>query len=112
MPEDFKRDFSATFADSKRVMKRFRKTTKPLGYCLALYGSTLLDGKGHDIDLQALGTPDQKIDPCQLAIIFVKRHAKRVTLYEEHGLKGSSSVWLCFVTHDNLYIDLHIFGTS
>lgn len=108
---DFKADFSATFEDAKMMLKRIRRTVKPLGYCAAVFGSTVLNGEGHDIDLQCMGTDWQKVDPGELAMLLIRKHAKRVYLYEEQNLRGHCcDVWLVFVTHDSFYLDLHIKG--
>jgi len=109
---DAKDDYWATFADAKKILRRFRTTAKPLGYCTAIFGSTVLNGAGHDIDVQMAGTDSQSIEPGPLAMRLVKKHAKRLLMYEEKELGDCQDVWVIFVTHDNHYIDLHIKGAT
>lgn len=106
----FKDEYWATQEDALRVLKRLRKISKPAGFSTALYGSSLLVGGGHDVDLQIMGANNQTISPAQLALTIIKRHAREIHLYHQEDGDEMSDVWLCFVSHDELYVDLHIKG--
>lgn len=105
-----KEGFTATFADAQMILKRVRKTAKPLGYSTAIYGSTVLNGVGHDIDVQIMGSDNQAVTPAELAMYLVIQHAKLLHLYEQKNLGNMQDVWLIFITHDKKYLDIHIKG--
>lgn len=113
MPDsEYKHAYKATFEDAKKILKRLRKIAKPLGFTTAIYGSTVLDGSGHDIDVSVMGSNDQRVTPYELAMRILLPHAKFIHLYhqEEHG--DMADVFIVMVTHDNLCVDLHIKGAS
>lgn len=110
MKTEYKDDYRATLADAQMILKRLRKIAKPLGYVVALFGSTVLEGVGHDIDLQIMGSNDQEVTPMELAMFIIMQHAKFIHKYEQIEEGDMQDVWLVFVTHDKKYIDLHIKG--
>lgn len=109
---EYKHEFTASLADARMILKRLRKIAKPLGYSTAIFGSTVLLGSGHDIDVQIMGSNDQLVTPDELAMHIILAHAKQIHAYtqEEHG--DMQDVWLVFVSHDKKYIDLHIKGAT
>lgn len=109
---EYKHEFRATFEDAKMILKRFRKIAKPLGYSTAIYGSTVLNGHGHDIDVQIMGTEGHKVTPNELAMLIIHEHAKSMQLYEQKEWGDMQDVYLVFVTHDKLYIDMHVKGAN
>jgi hypothetical protein len=106
----YKHEYTSTLDDARRVLKRFRATAKPLGYVVALFGSTVLTGKGHDIDVQIMASNDEDVTPKELAMLLMKKHAKSILKWEQIETNGMEDVWINFVTHDGLYIDMHIKG--
>lgn len=109
---EYKHEYGATIDDARRILKRFRQTAKPLGYVVALFGSTVLKGEGHDIDVQIMGTLDHDITPNALAWLLVRKHAKILLKWEQIETGTMQDVWVNFVTHDKLYIDMHVKGDS
>lgn len=110
MATEYKHAYTATLADARMMLKRLRKIAKPLNYSTAIYGSTVLDGVGHDIDVQIMGSNDQLVTPEELAMHIILAHAKQVHMYRQEELGDMQDVWLVFVTHDKKYVDLHIKG--
>lgn len=62
--------------------------------------------------MQIMGAAAQNISPAQLALRIIKKHAKEIHLYRQEDGEEMSDVWLCFVTHDKLYLDVHIKGVK
>lgn len=107
---DYKDDYRATLDDGRRVLKRLRAVAKPLGYSTALYGSVVLEGKGHDVDVQMMGCDDQAVTPNELMMRIVRKHARSILLWEQQALGDMQDVWCVFATYDRLLVDLHVKG--
>ena len=107
---EYKHAYSATLDDARMILKRLRKIAKPLGYATAVYGSTVLEGTGHDIDVQLMGSDDQLVTPGELGLHVVVQHAKELHMWEQKEKGDMQDVWLVMVTHDKLYLDIHIKG--
>lgn len=110
MTKDFKDSHWHTQAQAISMVKRLRKIAKPEGYVTALFGSTLLNGEGHDIDISILGSVGPSISPAVLALRIIKKHVKEIFMYRRDDGEEVSDIWMVFLTHDNLYVDLYIKG--
>lgn len=110
---DFKDEREHTLADSIKVLKRVMKLVKPYGYSPSILGSTVLEGKGRDIDLHVMGNPSrQVIPPLDLAMLIIMHHAKHIYLWHTEQVGDCMDIVIVWETHDKLYIDMHIKGVS
>lgn len=109
---DFKSTHRATLADARRVHRRIRSLVRPLGYAVSLHGSTVIKGRGRDIDLHVVGLGDdaETQSPDEVALLLVIKMARVIRLYEQIDVDSVSDVYLNFVTRDGLYLDVHVKG--
>lgn len=100
-------DRKHTLADAQKALRRIKHTAKPLKYITALHGSTVLKGRGNDIDIVCLASVEATLPASSLALLLVKKYAARLYVYEEDADAGIGAI---FLTSDNLYIDLLVKG--
>jgi hypothetical protein len=108
---DFKDDREHTLEEAIRVLKRLHRISAPHGYSPSICGSTVLKGKGRDIDVHIVGAPSRHvISPLDLAMKIVKKHARHIYLWHTEETDGCMDVVVVWESHDRLYIDMHIVG--
>lgn len=110
MEEDFKDDFSATLDDAVRVQRRFQKAVEGWNYMVGICGSTVMKGKGRDIDVLVIAAPTALIPAWKVAAELIDLHSKRLYLYMIEEFEDYANFYITFVTHDNLYIDMYVKG--
>lgn len=109
---EYKHDYRATLNDARRVLVAVRRIAMPRGYVASLFGSTVLVGEGHDVDVQVAGTQDEDCTPAELAMTIVRAQARQVFLWEQRDYGDVQDVWVSFTTRGGVYVDMHVKGSS
>lgn len=110
MEADFKDDFTATLEDAIRVQRRFQSTLDGWNYMVGICGSTVIKGKGRDVDVLVVAAPLASIPAWKVAAELVDRHSKRLYLFQHTEFQDYADFYITFVSHDGLYIDLYLKG--
>lgn len=110
---DFKHEHRATLKDAVRVVGQVHRLVEPLGYYASLYGSTLLKGSGHDVDVHVvgLGPEVEKKDPDFVATLLAKKFASRLRLFELIEIGDVQDAYVAYVTSGEVYVDVHVKGS-
>lgn len=108
----FKDSFHATLADAVKIQRRFQRRLAGENYMVGICGSTVTKGEGKDIDVVIVAAPTANTSVSEIADLLMQS-VKRLYYYEEVEYSDDfSHVYMNFVSHDDLFIDVYINGLT